>query len=174
MSGHALAARSASTAAGLLAAVAAVAVAVRLAGASSTARSSLAFEFSRPPATLGDALAVAAGNLRLAGAVLLAALLAGLRPAIRPALDVVAGGLAGLNATTAGVALAAYGTRLLEAIAAHAPLELAAFAIAGGAYLSARRRPLDGRQLVAAAAACAGLLAAAAMLETYVQIGAGS
>jgi len=41
------------------------------------------------------------------------------------------------------LALPAYGTRLLEAIAAHAPLELAAFAIAGGAYLSARRRPLE-------------------------------
>jgi hypothetical protein len=174
VSGHALAARSASSAAGLVAAIAAVAVAVRLAGATSAARSSLAFEFSRPPATLGEALAVAASNLRLAGAVLLAALLAGLRPAIRPALDVVVGALAGLNATTAGIALAAYGSRLLKAVAAHAPLELAAFAVAGGAYLSARRGPLDGRQLVSAAAACAGLLAGAAVLETYVQIGAAS
>ena len=174
MSGHALAARSATTAAGLVAAIAAVAVAVRLAGSSSTARSSLAFEFSRPPATPGDALAVAAGNLRLAGAVLLAALLVGLRPPIRRALDVVVGALAGLNAATVGVALAAYGTRLLKAVAAHAPLELAAFAVAGGAYLSARRRPLAGRQLMAAAAASTLLLAAAAVLETYVQIGAGS
>lgn len=174
MSGHALAARSASTAAGLVAAIAAVAAAVQLAEASAAARRALAFEFSRPPATPGEAVAVAAGNLRLAGAVLLAALLAGLRPAIRTALDVVVGALAGLNATTAGVALAAYGTRLLEAVAAHAPLELAAFAVAGGAYINARRRSLDGRQLLTAAAACAGLLAVAAMLETYVQIGAGS
>ena len=174
MSGHALAARSASTAAGLLAAIAAVAVAVRLAGSTSAARSWLRFEFSRPPATLGETLAVATGNSRLAGAVLLAALLAGLRPTIRPALDLVVGALATLNATTAGVALAAYGTRLLKAVAAHAPLELAAFAVAGGAYLNARRRPLAGRQLMAAAAACAGLLASAAVLETYVQIGAGS
>ena len=58
-----------------------------------------------------------------------------------------------------------------EAVAAHAPLELAAFAVAGGAYLSARRRPLDGRQLIAAAAASSLLLAAAAVVETYVQIG---
>jgi hypothetical protein len=174
VSGHALAARSASTAAGLVAAIAAVAGAVQLAEASAAARRALAFEFSRPPATPGEAVAVAAGNLRLAGAVLLAALLVGLRPAIRPALDVVVGALAGLNATTAGVALAAYGMRLLEAVAAHAPLELAGFAVAGGAYLSARRRPLVGRQLVAAAAACGGLLAGAAVLETYVQIGAGS
>ena len=171
MSGYALAARSASTAAGLLAAIAAVAVTVRLAGASSVARGWLAFEFSRPPATPTVALAVAAGNLRLAVAVLLAALLVGLRPAIRPALDVVIGALAALNATVVGVALAAYGARLLG-VAAHAPLELAAFAVAGGAYLSARRRPLDGRQLMAAAAASSLLLAAAAVLETYVQIGA--
>ena len=173
MSGDALAARSAATAAGLLAAIAAVAVAVRLAGATSAARSSLGFEFSRPPATLGEALAIAAANLRLAGAVLLGALLAGLLPALRPALDVLVGGLAGLNAAAVGVALAAYGTRLLEAVAAHAPVELAAFAVAGGAYLSARRQPLDGRHLVAAVSACVGLLVGAAVLETYVRVGAG-
>jgi hypothetical protein len=172
VSGHALAARSASTAAGLLAAIGAVAVTVRLTGASSAARGWLAFEFSRPPATPTALLAVAAGNLRLAVAVLLAALLVGLRPAIRPALDVVMGALAGVNATAVGVALAAYGTRLLGA-AAHAPLELAAFAVAGGAYLNARRPPLDGRQLIAAAAASSLLLTAAAVLETYVQLGAG-
>ena len=148
------------------------AVAVRLARATSAARSSLAFEFSRPPATLGEALAVAAGNVRLAGAILLAAVVAWLQPPIRPALDVVVGALAGLNATTAGVALAAYGTRLLKAVAAHATLELAAFAVAGGVYFSARRCPLDGRQLMGAAASSSLLLAAAAVVETYVQIGA--
>ena len=173
MSGHPFAARSASTAAGLLAAIAAVAVTVRLAGASSAARGWLALEFSRPPATPTAAIAVAASNLRLAGAVLLAALLVGLLPETRPALDIVMGALAGLNATAVGVALAAYGTRLL-AVAAHAPLELAAFAVAGGAYLSARRRPLGGRQLIAAAAASSLFLAAAAVLETYVQVGAGA
>jgi hypothetical protein len=173
VSDHALAGRSALTAARLVAAIAAVAVTVRLAGAASAARSALAFEFSRPPARPGDALAVAAGNLRLIGGVLLAALLVGRRPAIRPALDLVVGALAGLNATTAGVALAAYGTRLLEAVAAHGPLELAAFAVAGGAYLSARRHPLDRGQLIAAAASSSLLLAAAAVLETYVQIGGG-
>jgi hypothetical protein len=172
VSGHALVGRSALTAAGLVAAIAAVAMTLRLAGATSTVRRSLAFEFSRPPATPGEALAVAGGNLRLVGAVLLAALLVGLRPEIRPALDLVVGALAGLNAATAGVALAAYGTRLLKAVAAHASLELAAFAVAGGAYLSARRHPLDGGQLIAAAAASGLLLAAAAVLETYVQIGA--
>jgi hypothetical protein len=95
------------------------------------------------------------------------------RPELRPALDIVMGGLAGLNATTTGVALAAYGTRLLKAVAAHAAVELAAFAVVGGAYLSARHRSLAGRQVVAAAAASSLLLAAAAVLETYVQIGGG-
>ena len=174
MSVHALAARSASTAAALLTTIAVVAVTVRLAGATSAARCALAFEFSRPPATPEEALAVVGGNLRLAGAVLLAAVLVALRPEIRPALDMVIGALAGLNVTTAGIALAAYGTRLLQVVAAHAPLELAAFAVAGGAYLSARRHALDGGQLIAAAAASSLLLAAAAVLETYVQIGAGA
>ena len=171
MSNHALASRSALTAASLVAAIAGVAATVRLAGATSTVRSSLAFEFSRPPASPGEALAIAAGNLRLVGAVLLAALVVGLRPAIRPTLDLVMGTLAGLNATTAGIALAAYDTRLLKAVATHAPLELAGFAVAGGAYLSARHRSLDGHQLVVAGAASSVLLAAAAILETYVQIG---
>jgi hypothetical protein len=174
VSGHALAARSALTAAGLVALVGVVAAAVRLLGASSAARGALAFGFSASSATPGEAFAVALGNLRLAGAVLLAALFAGLRPAVRPALDIVVGALAGLNATTAGVALAAYGTRLLEAVAVHATLELAAFAIVGAAYHSARRGPLDGRQLMAVAAASTVLLAAAAVLETFVQIGASS
>ena len=174
MSNHALVGRSALTAASLVAAIAGVAATVRLAGATSAARSALAFEFSCPPARPGEALAVGAGNVRLVGAVLLAALVVGLRPAIRPTLDLVMGALAGLNATTAGIALAAYDTRLLKAVATHAPLELAAFAIAGGAYLSARRHPLDGGQLVAAAAASSLLLTAAAVLETYLQIGGGA
>jgi hypothetical protein len=173
VSGHAIVGRSALTAAGLVAAIAAVAMTVRLAGATSTVRSSLAFEFSRPPASPGEALAVAAGNVRLAGAVLLAALLAAVRPTIRPVLDVLMGALAALNATATGVAVGAYGTRLLKAVAAHAPLELAAFAIAGGAYLSARRCRLDGRQLIVVIALSTLLLGTAAVLETYVQIGVG-
>jgi hypothetical protein len=174
MSGHPLARQSASTAAWLLAAIAAVAVAVRLAGATSAARRSLAFEFARPPARPGEAIAVAAGNLRLAAAVLLAALLACLRPAIRPALDVVVGALAALNTGAAGVALTAYGTRLVHAAAVHAPLELAAFAIAGAAYRSGRQGALAPRRLALVAAVCTGLLAGAAVLETYVRIGAGA
>jgi hypothetical protein len=173
VSNHPLVGRSALTAASLVAAIAAVAATVRLAGATPAARSALAFEFSRRPATPEEALAVAAGNLRLASAILLAAVLVGLRPEIRPALDVVVGALAGLNATTAGIAIAAYGTRLLRVVAAHASLELAAFAVAGGAYLGARRRALDGHQLMTAAAASSLLLAAAALVETYVQIGVG-
>jgi hypothetical protein len=173
VNGCALAARAASTAAWLLATIAVVAVTVRLAGAASSARSSLAFEFSRPPASPGAAVALAVGNLRLAAAVLLAALLAAVRPGIRPVLDVLVGALAALNATATGVAVGAYGTRLVAAVAAHAPLELAAFGVAGGAYLSGRRCQLDGRQLIVAATVSGLLLGAAAVLETYVQIGVG-
>jgi hypothetical protein len=157
---------------GLLATTATVAAAVRLAGLAAAAREWLVFEFTPPAASAGAALAVAAGNLRLAAAVLLAALLVRQRPATRPVLDVVVAGLAALNACAAGVALAAYGVRLLEAVAAHGALELTGFAIAGGAYLAARRGALDPPRLAAAAAVSTGLLAAAAVVETYVPIGA--
>jgi hypothetical protein len=173
VSNHALVGRSALTAASLVAAIAAVAVTVRLAGATSSARSALALEFSRPPASPVAALALAVDNLRLACAVLLAALLAAVRPGIRPVLDVLMAALAALNATATGVAVGAYGTRLVAVVAAHAPLELAAFGVAGGAYLSGRRCRLDGRQLIVAATVSSLLLGAAAVLETYVQIGGG-
>jgi hypothetical protein len=158
----------------LLATVAAVAALVRLTGLTSAARELLAFDFARPPATAAEAAATAAGNLRLAGAVLLAALVVELRPSVRPALDAVVATLAALNTGAAGLALAAYGRRLIEAVAAHAGLELAAFATAGGAYLSARRGALRLGSLAAAAAACAALLSAAAVVETYVRIGGDS
>jgi hypothetical protein len=166
--------RAAWASAWLLAAIAVVAAVVRLAGRASQARDRLAFQFAPPPGRLGEAAAVAAGNLRLAGAVLLAALLVGLRPGTRPALDLVIAALAALNAAAAGLGLGSYGRRLLEAVAAHAALEFAAFALAGGAYLAARRGPLDARRLAAAAAACTCLLGAAALVETYVQLGGHS
>ena len=157
----------------LLAAIMAVDVVVWLAGLADGARDWLAFEFAHPPARPSDAFAVAGGNLRLAAAVLLAALLVQLRPSTRPALDLIAAALVALNAGLAGVALAAYGRRLLEAVAAHAALELAAFAIAGGTYLTARRGALEAPRLAAAAAGCTVLLGAAAAMETYIRIGAG-
>ena len=52
-------------------------------------------------------LAIALG----AGITLVTGLLAGLLPALRPAVDVVAGGLAGLNATTVGPFWTMLGTR---------------------------------------------------------------
>jgi|SRR5215211_4254726 len=156
----------------LLATIATVAAAVRLAGLEAAARKWLAFDFKPQHASTGEALAVAACNLRLAAAVLLAALLVRLRPATRPPLDVLVAALAALNVAAAGVALAAYGARLLAAAAAHGALELTAFAIAGGSYLAARHGALDTPRLAAAAAASTGLLAAAAVVETYVRIGA--
>jgi hypothetical protein len=48
---------------------------------------------------------------------------------------------------------------------------LAAFAVAGGGYLAARAGALSTGRLAAAAAAAAGLIALAAVLETYVQVG---
>jgi hypothetical protein len=163
--------RIALVAAALLAAIAAAAVAVRALGLAASARDWLGFDFVPPRASAGEALAVGAGNLRLAAAVLLGALLVRARPATRPALDVVAGVLGLLNAGVTGVALGAWGGPLLEAVVVHGALEFTAFAIAGGAYLAARASELEVRRLAGATAACAGLLAAAAAVETYVPLG---
>ena len=67
-------------------------------------------------------------------------------------LDVLLGGLLALNAGLLGVAFGGYGGRLLAAVWLHGPLELAAFSLAGGAYLAARARRLTGRALAVAAA----------------------
>jgi hypothetical protein len=78
----------------------------------------------------------------------------------------------GFNAGAIGLALGAYGTRLMEAIVLHGTLELAAFALAGGAYLRARRGALGPCALLGAGAASFVLLAAAALVEAWVAPGA--
>lgn len=156
-----------------LALTAAGAALVRAFGADAAARELLGFRFDPPARQPGEALRVAATNLRLVAAALVAAWAVTSRPRLRLPLDITLALLLALNVGAVGLAVGAYGTPALQAVALHGPPELAAFALAGGAYLAARRGTLRLGSLAAAATASTGLLAAAAVIETYVRIGAG-
>jgi hypothetical protein len=158
---------------GTLGLTVALALLVRAVGAAPPVRELLGFRFDAPPREPGEALALAATNLRLAAAALLGAALVQTRPDLRMVLDATLGGLLAFNIAGAASALGAYGTRLLIDVGIHAALELIAFSLAGGVYFAARRRELDGRRLAGAAACCAWLLAGAALVETYLQLGSG-
>jgi hypothetical protein len=152
----------------------ATALAVSALGGGEAARELLAFRFHPPPREPADVLQVAASNARLAAAALLAACAVSARPQLRLPLDVTLGALLAFNAGLVGLAGAAYGARLVAAAALHAPLELAGFAAAGAAYLAARAGELSARGLAGAGAAATSLLAAGAMVETYLRIGAAA
>jgi hypothetical protein len=154
-----------------LALIAATALLVAAAGAGDRARELIGLRFAGPSGRPADALQVATTNLRLAASALIAAWAVRGRPQLRRPLDVTLAIVGGLNAATMGVALGAYDDRLLGSIALHAPLELGALAVAGGAYLDGRDGMLPTGALAAAAAAAVGLIAVGAVLETYVQIG---
>jgi hypothetical protein len=155
-----------------LAALTVCALVVAAVGAAPRVRSELDFGFVAPPRRPGAALDIAATNLRLGGAALVAAWVVQLHPKLRPLPDAALGLVAILNLAVVGFALAAYGPPLLESVAPHGLLELAAFAVCGSAYLAARRRDLTSRQLAAAAALATALLALAALTETYLRLGA--
>jgi hypothetical protein len=105
-------------------------------------------------------------NLTLTLGILSAAAAAAWWPALRRPLDLVLAGLLALNAGLVGAALAAYGGPLAELIAPHATLELLAAALAGAAYLHARRhRTITWQRLAGCATAAAVLLAIGAVLE---------
>ena len=66
-----------------------------------------------------------------------------------------------------GVAIAAYGGRLLAETRLHLPLELAGLALAGGTYLQALRQSLRPVALALVGTSCLALLLGAAAVETY-------
>jgi hypothetical protein len=140
-------------------------------GVSQQARRLLGLTFTDPAREPEAALEIAATNLRLVAACLVAAWAVGRRPPLRLAFDVTLGLLSAANAAAVGVALGGYGVRLLEAVALHGPLELAAFALAGGAYLAARARELPIAALAVTAGIASSLVAAGALIETYVPLG---
>ena len=141
---------------------------VLLLRAGGDARAFLRFDFS---GTHQPSLAIAAQNARLVGAVLLGVVA---RPHLGRARLSLDAGLAVVfvgNATLVGIALGAYGTRTVRAVALHGPLELAALSLAGGVYLSSRRSPVAVGPICVVAASCAALLVISGVVETSVQIG---
>jgi hypothetical protein len=155
-----------------LALIAATALLVAAAGAGDRARELLGLRFAGPSGRPADALQVVTTNLRLAATALIAGWAVRGRPQLRRPLDLTLAVLGALNAVTMGIALGAYGDRLLGSIALHAPLELGAFAVAGGAYLAARAGELAASRLAIAAGVAVVLVATGAAFETCVQIGA--
>ena len=155
-----------------LALIASIGVLVWTRGAGDEARELLGFRFDRPGRHPGDAIGVAATNLRLVAAALVAAWSLRICPRLRLPLDITLAAVLALNTVAAGVALGAYGPRLLGAVAPHGPVELAGFALAGGAYLAARAGQPGAGRLALAAGGAVVLVAAGAALETYLQIGA--
>jgi hypothetical protein len=149
----------------------ATALVVAATGLGDDARRALRFGFAGVDRSVAQASRIAIHNGRFAGGTLLCAALAPRLPrSTRVLTDLVLATLLAFNAGALGVALGAYGWRALAATAPHLPLEFAGLSLAGGAYLHARRQPLSPRAMTAVVAACGLLLAAAAVLETYVSI----
>ena len=165
---RAMAAAAVCCAASASAVAAAAAVAVAAAGLGDDARAQLQFDFSgirRTPATVVE---IALHNLRLvAGVLLCAALVPSLGRRARHVVSALLATVLTLNAAAVGIAIAAYGDRLLAATRLHLPLELAGLALAGGAYLHALRQPMRPLALALVGASCLVLLAGAAAVETY-------
>ena len=166
-----IAAGAAVCAAATVVVIAAATAVVALSGLGDDARRALRFGFGGVESTPGEALRLVLHNARLAAGTLLCAIATPQLPArARLLVDLILTSLLAINAGLVGVALGAYGERLAAAIALHLPLEVAAFALAGGAYMSTSKQPLGPRALASVAVICALLLAAAATLETYVSV----
>lgn len=137
------------------------------------ARAALRFGFGGVERSAAGTARITAHNAGIALGIVLAAGVwphAGLRS--RAFLDVVVIAVLTLNAGAIGVALGAYGPRVVTALAPHAPLELGAFSLAGGTYAHARACGTRVSTLAVIAAGCLALLAFAAALETYISLGA--
>lgn len=159
----------------LLAAVGIVALAalvVAATGASDDARCALRFGFGGVDRSPAEAARIALHNLKYAaGTLLCAALVPRVRPLVQTIVDALLAALLVFNAGAIGVAIGAYGMRVITAIAPHLPLEFAGLGLAGGAYVQACRHVVSAQALAAIAAVCAALLGVAATLETYVSAG---
>jgi hypothetical protein len=143
-------------------------VVTHLERASRPVRELLGFGFGGIAGGASAGVEIALDNAQIAAAALVAALLAPRAGPLTTTLDILLGGLLVLNASIIGIALGGYGGRLLAAVWPHAPLELAAFSLAGGSYLAARHWNLPARTLAAAAVGVALLLLAAGLLEATV------
>ncbi len=84
--------------------------------------------------------------------------------------ELILAGLIAANVLVVGTAVGAYGARMLRAMLPQGPVELAAYTLALAVYLRGRRQRLPARQLAGPTATSVVLLAAAAVLETFVNV----
>ena len=82
---------------------------------------------------------------------------------------VLAGGVAA-NVIVIGASFGAYGMRMVRAAVPHGPVEVAAYSLALALYIQGRRQQLPVRHMLAVATLSTSALAAAALLETFVNI----
>jgi hypothetical protein len=171
---------------GVIAVTAAVA-GVTAVGFGAQARGLLRFGFAGVTRQLGSAAQIFLNNAKLVALAGLAAFVAQVQlgAAAVKGLSLTPGTLAWLsracgmgllvaasvNVAIVGLAIGAYGSRMCIACLPHGPVELAAYCTAVDFYLAARRRPLSRTAWLAAGAATVGLLALAALLETYAWCG---
>ncbi len=147
------------------------------------ARDALQFGFAGVPRTAAEASSILLNNSRLlvvpfAGALVLHASRASAQDAgaagglrvTRTVCDVLIGGLVALNAAVVGLALGAYGDRMVVAMLPHGPVELVAFSCSIALYLRARRYDLRAPVVARLVGLSLGLLAVAAFLETYLHL----
>lgn len=145
------------------------AVAVMAAGLGEETRRMLGFGFGGVDRSPAEAARIAMQNGRVAGGTLLCAVLAPhVSVRVRRLVFLVLITVLAASASSVGIAVGAYGTRV---ISAHLPIEFSALSLAGGAYMQACKQALSGRELAAIATATGLLLVVAAVLETYVSIG---
>jgi hypothetical protein len=163
-------------------AVLAVAAAVHITAVAPASRL-LGFHFAGIPARPSVAATVFVHNLHallaIGGALLVAQMPYLVDRAAEPtrtqrmsrcACEVALTGAAAANVMVIGVSFGAYGTKMTRAALPHGPVELAAYSLALALYIEGRRRALPGRHVLAVAALSTSLLAAAAVLETFVNI----
>lgn len=89
---------------------------------------------------------------------------------LRVVCDVALAGAVAANVMVIGVSFGAYGTKMTRAALPHGPVELAAYSLALALYIQGRRRAVPARHFLAVAALSTSLLAAAAVLETFVNV----
>jgi hypothetical protein len=137
-------------------------------GRADDVRRTLRWSFAGVAETPDEVFRIAFHNARIAAATFLCALAVARLPSrARMLVDALLATVFVLNATLIGVALGAYGGRLVASTGAHLPIEVGALALAGGAYLAARQRAVGLRSVICAAGLCAALLVLAAAAETY-------
>lgn len=148
------------------------AIVVIVAGLGDETRRMLGFGFGGVDRSPSEAARIATQNGRVAGGTLLCAALAP-RVSVRARrlVFLVLTTVLAASATSVGVAIGAYGTRVISAIAVHLPVEFSALSLAGGAYMQACKQALSVREFAVVATGTGALLVVAAALETYVSMG---